>query len=116
MDDLPRAGDPEELLTNTKSAPDEAVAFAESMPNDWYSILEVDPTASGNDIRTAYRKQALRSHPDRASTADKEEATARFKLVAEYVRMINLSNMAERMKCLAMKGDDGSMTDSNTHF
>ena len=66
-------------------ATDEAVAFAKAMPNDWYSILEVEPTASGNDIRTAYRKQALKSHPDRASASNKEEATAKFKLVAEYV-------------------------------
>lgn len=55
------------------------------MPNDWYAILEVEPTASSGDIRTAYRKQALRSHPDRAPMTDKEQATAKFKLVAEYV-------------------------------
>lgn len=27
------------------------------MPTDWYAILEVEPTASPGDIRTAYRKQ-----------------------------------------------------------
>lgn len=56
-----------------------------AMPNDWYAILEVDPSATSSDIRSAYRKQALRSHPDRAQTDDKDQATAQFKLVAEYV-------------------------------
>lgn len=56
-----------------------------AMPNDWYAILEVEPSATSSDIRSAYRKQALRSHPDRAQTDDKDQATAQFKLVAEYV-------------------------------
>lgn len=57
---------------------------AMSAPNDWYAILGIEPTATTSEIRTAYRKQALKSHPDRA-VGDKDDATARFKLVAEYV-------------------------------
>lgn len=59
------------------------------MPNDWYAILEVEPSATAGDIRTAYRKQALRSHPDRAAADNKEQATAKFKLVAEAYEVLS---------------------------
>lgn len=28
-----------------------------AMPTDWYAILELEPTASAGEIRTAYRKK-----------------------------------------------------------
>jgi len=80
------------------------------MPSDWYSILEVEPKASANEIRAAYRRQvsgsmwrkadlqALRSHPDRAPPTEKDEATARFKMVAEYVLHGDDTDTG-RMKC-----------------
>ena len=33
-----------------------------------YKVLEIDPSASDNDVRTAYRKLALKHHPDRVAT------------------------------------------------
>ncbi|KAJ0083877.1 hypothetical protein Patl1_29519 [Pistacia atlantica] len=36
------------------------------IPLDMYLILGVEPSASGSDIRKAYRKAALRHHPDKA--------------------------------------------------
>ncbi|WFD40733.1 uncharacterized protein MJAP1_003722 [Malassezia japonica] len=58
------------------------------MVTNWYAILELEPTASAAEIRSAYRKQALRSHPDRAPTGEKEQATAKFKMVAEAYEVL----------------------------
>lgn len=32
---------------------------------DFYTILEVDPTASHKEIKKSYRRLALKYHPDR---------------------------------------------------
>ncbi|KAI5235729.1 DnaJ-domain-containing protein [Aureobasidium subglaciale] len=45
-------------------------------PVDYYAALEVDSKATQEQIRTAYKKQALKHHPDRVP-ADSPERTAR---------------------------------------
>jgi len=47
------------------------------LPN-YYSILEISPSASQQQIRDAYKKQALKTHPDRVPT-DSPERPARTK-------------------------------------
>ncbi|KAK4984597.1 hypothetical protein LTR50_006504 [Elasticomyces elasticus] len=47
-------------------------------PVDYYAALEIDPKATQQQIRDAYKKQALRHHPDRVPV-DSPERTARTK-------------------------------------
>ncbi|MCJ1253112.1 hypothetical protein MMC24_000919 [Lignoscripta atroalba] len=47
-------------------------------PVDYYAILEISPTATQQQIRDAYKKQALKSHPDRVAS-DSPERPARTK-------------------------------------
>jgi len=54
---------------------------------DYYSILGVDKNASANDIKKAYRKLALKYHPDR--NPDDKEAENRFKEVNEAYEVLS---------------------------
>ena len=60
-----------------------------SAATDWYAVLGVECTASPAEIKAAYRKQALRSHPDRAPLHEKDEATSRFKTIAEAYEVLS---------------------------
>ena len=53
---------------------------------DYYEVLGLQRDATENDIKKAYRKQAMKYHPDR--NAGDEEAAARFKEAAEAYEVL----------------------------
>lgn len=56
--------------------------------SDYYDILEVTKSASADEIKKAYRKQALEWHPDRHKD-DKEAAERRFKEINEAYQVLS---------------------------
>jgi len=65
---------------------------------DYYKLLELDKSASDSDVKKAYRKAALKFHPDKAAASDlsPQEAERMFKLVGEANAV--LSDAAKRRK------------------
>jgi DnaJ homolog subfamily B member 4 len=49
---------------------------------DYYEILNVERSATDDDLRRAYRRLAMRWHPDK-NPAGKADAEARFKEITE---------------------------------
>lgn len=39
-------------------------------PQKWWQVLEVSPTASEDEIKSAYRKKAIETHPGKGGTAE----------------------------------------------
>ncbi len=56
--------------------------------SDYYDILGVSKSASADEIKKAYRKQALEWHPDRHKD-DKETAEHRFKEINEAYQVLS---------------------------
>ncbi len=63
------------------------------MEVDYYEILEISRDASSSEIKKAYRKLALKYHPDR-NQGDKE-AEEKFKLVNEAYQVLSDSSKRE---------------------
>src|SRR3989337_3375993 len=55
---------------------------------DYYDILGVNKSASADEIKKAYRKQALEWHPDRHKD-EKEAAEKRFKEINEAYQVLS---------------------------
>nr|XP_033771903.1 dnaJ homolog subfamily B member 4 isoform X1 [Geotrypetes seraphini] len=56
------------------------------MGKDYYSVLGIEKGASDEDVKKAYRKQALKWHPDKNKTSHAEE---KFKEVAEAYEVLS---------------------------
>ncbi|KAH7316314.1 hypothetical protein KP509_21G087900 [Ceratopteris richardii] len=84
-----------------------------------YEILGVEPTASNEEIRTAYRKLALKWHPDKiqqsgASAEAREDATIRFQEIGRAYEV--LADPSERSWYDSHRSQilSGSTTSSST--
>lgn len=58
----------------------------------YYEILELTPSASLQDIKKAYRRLALKHHPDRNPPSEKEAATVQFRRVNEAYEVLSDDN------------------------
>ena len=56
---------------------------------DYYNILGVSKEASQEDIKKAYRQQALKWHPDKHKGEGKEEAERKFKEINEAYQILS---------------------------
>lgn len=58
------------------------------LPMNPYEILELQPGASTDEIKSAYHRLAKQWHPDRYAGRAKEEAEIRFRLLAEAFNLL----------------------------
>jgi len=70
---------------------------------DYYSVLGVAKDADQNQIKRAYRRVAVRWHPDK-NPANKEEAENKFKSISEAYEVLSDS---EKRKLYDQLGKDG---------
>eukprot|EP00446_Apocalathium_sp_SHHI-4_P075371 CAMPEP_0177570272 /NCGR_PEP_ID=MMETSP0369-20130122/76753_1 /TAXON_ID=447022 ORGANISM="Scrippsiella hangoei-like, Strain SHHI-4" /NCGR_SAMPLE_ID=MMETSP0369 /ASSEMBLY_ACC=CAM_ASM_000364 /LENGTH=80 /DNA_ID=CAMNT_0019058001 /DNA_START=20 /DNA_END=259 /DNA_ORIENTATION=+ len=56
--------------------------------DDYYKVLGVPRTATDNEIAKAYKKMALRHHPDK-NPNDREQAAENFKVITEAYEVLH---------------------------
>lgn len=73
---------------------------------DYYKILEVNRSASVSDIKKAYRRLALKWHPDK-NPDNQDEATKKFKEISEAYEVLSdekkrkVSNKNKHLYCVS---------------
>ncbi|MFZ8876254.1 MAG: J domain-containing protein [Ilumatobacteraceae bacterium] len=78
------------------------------MTEDHYRVLGVSPSASGEEIRSAYRREARRLHPDSAgsaSSADMARLNEAYRVLSDPGRRVMYDRSREPMR---MAADDRS--------
>jgi molecular chaperone DnaJ len=79
---------------------------AATSKRDYYEVLGVSRTASDQEIKSAYRKLALKYHPDR--NAGDKEAEERFKEAAEAYSVLGDSDKKQRYDAYGHAGLGGA--------
>ena len=81
---------------------------------DYYEVLGVDKSASADEIKKAYRKLAVKYHPDK-NPGDKE-AEERFKEAAEAYSVLSDADKKAKYDQFGHAGVDGSAPDFSGGF
>ncbi|EZG67976.1 DnaJ domain protein [Gregarina niphandrodes] len=84
------------------------------MKQCYYEVLGVEQDALEEEIRKAYRKLALKLHPDKARDVNSEEAKARFQYLLEAYEILSDKHErtwydAHRAEILGMSSETGGL-------
>lgn len=72
-----------------KKVKEAEIALKQSKEKNYYKILGVSRTATSKEIKSAYRKLALRWHPDKVTEDEKEEAEKKFQDIGEAYEVLS---------------------------
>jgi molecular chaperone DnaJ len=75
------------------------------MPADYYDVLDVSRDASEDEIKSAYRKKAMKHHPDR--NPEDPEAEKKFKQAAEAYEVLGDADQRQRYDRFGHAGVNG---------
>ncbi len=82
---------------------------------DYYEVLDVSRTASEDEIKKAYRKLAMKYHPDR-NQQNKASAEEKFKQIGKAYEVLSDSSKRARYDQFGHQGVDASMGGGSQGF
>ena len=78
------------------------------MNKNYYDILKIDKNASADEIKSAFKKQAMEYHPDRNKASDAE---TKFKEINQAYGVLGDTNKKKIYDQWAMEQDNGGWED-----
>jgi len=86
-----------------------------STDSTYYDILGLSKTASSEEIKKAYKKLAIKAHPDK-NPNNKEEATNKFKEISEAYEVLSDQEKRKRYDQFGKEGLGQQNSDNMEHF
>ena len=77
---------------------------------DFYEVLGVPKNASDDDIKKAYRKLAMKYHPDRNQGDAAKEAEAKFKEISEAFSVLSDAEQRKEYDAIKAMGSGARFT------
>jgi DnaJ family protein A protein 2 len=72
-----------------------------------FEVLEVEVTATSAEIKRAYRRLALKYHPDKVSESDREEAELKFKEISQAYEILIDDDRRREYEMYGSTGNNG---------
>lgn len=85
------------------------------MGKNYYDILELDKNADESEIKKAYRKMAIKWHPDK-NPENKEEAEEKFKEISDAYSVLSDPSKKELYDKFGEDGLNGNSNGMGEHF
>jgi len=85
------------------------LVFVVGEESDLYKLLGVDRTSSTQEIKKAYRRKALDTHPDKNKNVPAEEAAAAFQKVVHAFEILSDASSRKRYDRTGRSDDPGGM-------
>ncbi|MBI1953508.1 MAG: molecular chaperone DnaJ [Candidatus Omnitrophica bacterium] len=89
---------------------------------DYYEVLGVGRQASADEVKQAFRRLAMKHHPDRHATTNKKEAEEKFKEISEAYEVLSDAQKRSAYDQYGHSGVEGAFRHGNfswedfTHF
>ena len=97
------------------SAVRRGVRMSNAGGDDLYGLLGVDRHASADDLKRAYRKQAMKWHPDK-NPNNRDEAELRFKMIAEAYEILSDEGKREVYDSLGIEAVRDGVSSSRGNY
>ena len=63
---------------------------------DYYKILNIDKTATADDIKSAFKKKAMHCHPDKGGNADEfKKVNEAYQILSDPHKRLSLIHISE---------------------
>ncbi|KAL6249536.1 hypothetical protein RBB50_003389 [Rhinocladiella similis] len=107
--------EPEQDQSEGSSA-EEDLSISDPPTIDPYDVLQLSRTATPDEVKSAYRKLALKHHPDKAQSEDRESAHRKFQEIAFAYAILSDERRRKRYDATGNTAESANIEDDDFNW